>query len=276
MKRLLFVFAHPDDESMFGGTIAHYAGQGDQVSLICATKGEAGEISDPALASQANLGTTREAELRCACDRLGVSQLHLLGYCDSGMDGTPENELPTAFIQADSDEIRFKLVRLIRQIKPHAIVTFEPGGWYGHPDHIAAGRYAGEAFRLAADPGAFQTAGPAWQAKRLFHAVFLFTHFKPIIEHARQLGLDTSDFEELPFDKYEKLAGQITHRLNISKLHDQKWEAMLCHRSQFGEDHLIRSAPAELRRALLAEEDFIQVEPPAKTGSTLLGDLFGD
>ncbi len=273
MNRLLFIFAHPDDESMFGGTIAHYAGKGDQVSLICATKGEAGEISDPALASQADLGTTREAELRCACDQLGVSQLHLLGYCDSGMDGTPENELPTAFIQADSDEIRFKLVRLIRQMKPQAIVTFEPGGWYGHPDHIATGRYASEAFRLAADPEVFPTAGLAWHTERLFHAVLLFNQFKPIFDHARQLGLDTPDFGELPVERYERLASQITHRFEVSKVYDQKWAAMLCHRTQFGEENLIRAAPVEMRRALLAEENFIQVLPPAEPGFTPLVDL---
>ena len=141
MKRLLFVFAHPDDESLFSGTMAHYVQQGVQVTLVCATKGEAGEISDPSLATPDNLGTAREAELRCACDVIGITNLHLLGYCDSGMDGTPENDLPTAFIQADPDDVRLKLIRIIREVKPHIVVTFEPHGWYGHPDHIAASRY---------------------------------------------------------------------------------------------------------------------------------------
>jgi LmbE family N-acetylglucosaminyl deacetylase len=105
MKRLLAVFAHPDDEGAIAGAMIRYAQEGARVSLVCATKGEAGEISDPSLATPENLGSVREEELRCACEAIGISDLHLLGYCDSGMDGTAENERPTAFIKADPDEI---------------------------------------------------------------------------------------------------------------------------------------------------------------------------
>ena len=274
MKRLLIVFAHPDDESLFAGAMARYARQGVRVSLACATKGEAGEISDPSLSTPANLGSTREAELRCACDLIGVTDLHLLGYCDSGMDGTAENDRPTAFIQADPDEIRAKLVKIMRDLKPHAVITFEPKGWYGHPDHIAAGRYTTEAYHLAADPAAFPDAGPAWRPDRLFHAVLLVSSFKMMVDYAREQGLDTSDFDGVSFDEPQQLAAEITHKLDVSDLVELKIEAMLCHQTQFGDDNLMLRTPPELQQALMGEENYIQVDPPLKPAALPATDLF--
>jgi LmbE family N-acetylglucosaminyl deacetylase len=274
MKRLLIVFAHPDDESLFAGAMARHARQGVQVSLACATKGEAGEISDPSLATEANLGSTREAELRCACDLIGISDLHLLGYCDSGMDGTPENDRPTAFIQADPNEIRLKLVKLMRELRPHVVITFEPKGWYGHPDHIAAGRYTTEAYYLAADPAAFPAAGPPWRPERLYHAAILRASFKPLVDYAREQGQDTSNFDEMSFDEPEPLAAEITHILDVSDLFDLKKSAMLCHQTQFGADNFLLQAPQELQRTLMGQESYIQVDPPRKQAALPATDLF--
>jgi LmbE family N-acetylglucosaminyl deacetylase len=274
MKRLLIVFAHPDDESLFAGAMARYARQGVRVSLACATKGEAGEISDPSLATPANLGTMREAELRCACDQIGISDLHLLGYCDSGMDGTLENDRTTAFIQADPDEIRSKLVALMRDLRPHVVITFEPKGWYGHPDHIAAGRYTTEAYYLAADPAAFPAAGPPWRPDRLFHAVILRSSFKPMVDYAREQGQDTSNFDEMSFDEPEPLAAKITHTLDVSDLFELKKAAMLCHQTQFGDDNLLLQAPPEVQLILMGQENYIQVDPPREQTASPATDLF--
>ena len=94
-KRLLAVFAHPDDEAFgTGGTLSRYAAEGTHVVLVCATRGEAGEISDPDLATAETLGQAREEELRCSVEAMGVSELIFLDYRDSGMAGTPENEDP--------------------------------------------------------------------------------------------------------------------------------------------------------------------------------------
>ena len=99
---LLTVFAHPDDESFIcGGTIAEYASQGVRVVSVCATRGEVGITSDPALATRDTLGRVREQELQEASRVLGVAELHLLGYRDSGMEGTPENRDPRSLAQAD-------------------------------------------------------------------------------------------------------------------------------------------------------------------------------
>lgn len=274
MKRLLAVFAHPDDEGAVGGTLARYAQEGARVALICATRGEAGEISDPSLATPENLGDVREQELRCACAAIGIADLHLLGYCDSGMEGTTENDLSTAFIQADPDEVRGKLVRIIRQFRPHAVITFEPFGWYGHPDHIATGRYATEAYALAGDAVAYPEAGAPWQPARLFHTALMLSVFKPMVDYARahDLALDFPD--QFPVDREEALAAQITHRLDTDPYRKAKSAAMACHRTQFGPDHIFHMVPQEVMRIANRYEHFIQVEPPLAPPPSPGDDLF--
>ncbi|UCG24778.1 MAG: PIG-L family deacetylase [Chloroflexota bacterium] len=274
MKRLLAIFAHPDDEGAIAGTLARYAHEGVVVSLVCATKGEAGEISDPSLATTENLGSVREDELRCACAVLGISELHLLDYCDSGMEGTDENELPTAFINADPDEVRGKLVRIIRATKPQVVLTFEPFGWYGHPDHIAAGRYATEAFELAGNPDAYPEAGDAWLPSHLFHAVLSLSQFKAVVDYAREHGIDLNFPDEFPLEREEKLAAQITHRLDTQPYQEKKSAATACHRTQFGDDHLFRRVPQDIIWDSMRYEHFIQVEPPLTPAPTPFDDLY--
>jgi len=274
MKRIAAIFAHPDDEGLIAGSLAHYARDGGQVTLICTTKGEAGEISDESLASPGNLGSIREQELRCACDVIGISELHLLGYCDSGMEGTPENRKSTAFIQADPDEVRFKLVSLLRAIKPHVVITFEPQGWYGHPDHITTGRYATEAYHLSSDPEALPEAGPAWQPDRLFHAVLLQSEFREVAEYIRAQGLDSSDFDMIPWDEPDPLAEQITHLFDASPYAEIKEQSMRCHRTQFGDDHIFNQLPPELWRKVNRSEYFIQVDPAFERTAEPYDDLF--
>src|SRR3954454_17213823 len=136
MKSLLGIFAHPDDEGTMSGAILKYGKEGVATGLVCATRGEVGEISDPALATPENLGKVREGELRAAVTVLGVKYLWFLDYRDSGMMGTPENDHPGNFVQADKEEALGKIVKIIRDFKPTVMVTFDPTGGYGHPDHV--------------------------------------------------------------------------------------------------------------------------------------------
>lgn len=275
MKRTLAIFAHPDDENAVAGSIAYYARQGVRVALICTTSGEAGEISDPSLATPENLGTVREAELRCACNVLGISDLYLLGYCDSGMDGAPENEKETAFIRADPEEVRFRLVELMRRIKPHVVITFEPQGWYGHPDHIATSRYATEAFHLSGNPDAYKNAGLSWQPDRLFYSAFLRSRFKILVDYAREQGWDTTNFDGMSFDEPDLLEEQITHVRDVTDEMEIKGAAMRCHQTQFGEDSLFLKVPPEIQISTLGEEHFIQVAPDLAVVDSIASDLFG-
>jgi N-acetyl-1-D-myo-inositol-2-amino-2-deoxy-alpha-D-glucopyranoside deacetylase len=159
-RRILFVHAHPDDETISGGaTMASYAAAPDaHVTLVTCTLGEEGEIHVPELAllapSEADqLGGYRLGELDRACAALGVTDHRLLGgigrYRDSGMMGLPTNDHKRAFWQADLDEAAGYLVDVIREIRPQVVVTYDTNGSYGHPDHIQSHRVAMRASELA-------------------------------------------------------------------------------------------------------------------------------
>ncbi|MGX1851385.1 N-acetyl-1-D-myo-inositol-2-amino-2-deoxy-alpha-D-glucopyranoside deacetylase [Streptomyces sp. NPDC055299] len=160
-RRLLLVHAHPDDESINNGvTMARYAAEGAQVTLVTCTRGEEGEVIPPELASLApdrddTLGPYRVGELAAAMEALGVTDHRFLGgpgrYRDSGMMGAPQNERPDCFWQAPLDEAAAELVAVIREVRPQVMVTYDPNGGYGHPDHIQAHRVAMRGAELAAD-----------------------------------------------------------------------------------------------------------------------------
>jgi len=153
-QSILAILAHPDDEVLGpGGTLAHYAAGGYRVELVCATRGEAGEIAEASLATRQNLALVREQELRCSAAALGISQVTLLDYRDSGMEGTPDNDHPRAFVNATQESVLPELVKVIRHLQPSIIITFEPYGGYGHPDHIAINRHTLAAFEAAAESG---------------------------------------------------------------------------------------------------------------------------
>jgi N-acetyl-1-D-myo-inositol-2-amino-2-deoxy-alpha-D-glucopyranoside deacetylase len=178
--RLLLVHAHPDDESIgTGATMARYAAEGAQVTLVTCTLGELGEVIPPDLAHLAGagerLGAHRITELAAACAALGVGDQRFLGgpgrWRDSGMMGLPSNDDPACFWQADVDTAAAELARILREVRPQVLVTYDEHGFYGHPDHIQAHRVARRAISLAGDPGLTAApgrgAGP-WQVAKLY------------------------------------------------------------------------------------------------------------
>jgi N-acetyl-1-D-myo-inositol-2-amino-2-deoxy-alpha-D-glucopyranoside deacetylase len=156
---VLFVHAHPDDESIeTGATIAKYAAEGAQVTLVTCTLGELGEVIPPELADLAwdaggGLGQYRIGELAAACAALGVTDHRFLGgpgrWRDSGMMGTPANDEPGCFWRADVDEAARDLLAIITEVRPQVLVSYDARGFYGHPDHIQAHRVSRRAFELA-------------------------------------------------------------------------------------------------------------------------------
>jgi len=181
-RRLLLVHAHPDDESIAtGATIARYAAEGARVTLVTCTLGELGEIIPPELAHLAadadnRLGAHRIGELAAACAALGLRDQRFLGgpgrWRDSGMMGLETNDNPGCFWQADVAQAAAELARIIREVRPQVLVTYDENGFYGHPDHIQAHRVSRQAVRLAARhgpvPGA--TAGDArpWRVAKFY------------------------------------------------------------------------------------------------------------
>jgi N-acetyl-1-D-myo-inositol-2-amino-2-deoxy-alpha-D-glucopyranoside deacetylase len=156
---VLFVHAHPDDESIeTGATMAKYAAEGAQVTLVTCTLGELGEVIPAELARLASdadggLGRHRIGELAAACAALGVTDHRFLGgagrWRDSGMMGTPGNDEPGCFWRADVDEAARELLAIITEVRPQVLVTYDSRGFYGHPDHIQAHRVSWRAFELA-------------------------------------------------------------------------------------------------------------------------------
>ncbi|MFE9372944.1 N-acetyl-1-D-myo-inositol-2-amino-2-deoxy-alpha-D-glucopyranoside deacetylase [Streptomyces sp. NPDC006711] len=162
-RRLLLVHAHPDDESINNGaTMAKYAAEGVHVTLVTCTLGEEGEVIPPRLAHLApdregGLGAHRIGELAAAMKELGVEDHRFLGgpgrFRDSGMMGVEQNHRPGAFWNTGVDDAAASLVEVIRSVRPQVLITYDPDGGYGHPDHIQAHRVSMRAAELAAEPG---------------------------------------------------------------------------------------------------------------------------
>lgn len=251
---MLALYAHPDDESLCAGTLASLAADGVQVTLVCATRGEVGEISDPALATPETLPHVREAELRCAARAMGISEPVFLDYRDSGMAGTPPNEHPDAFMNADADEVVETLVGIIRRVRPQLVVTFDETGGYGHPDHIAIWRHTHAAVEAAADSERFPDAGEPWQAGRIAYAVFPRSFFVRMREKLVELGEDTSELDEFSERGIGFPDDQVHAIVDISAFVDQKFAAIECHRTQFGGDSFFsRVGEDEMRRMMTSE-----------------------
>ena len=268
---LLAIFAHPDDEAFgTGGSLSRYAASGAQVALICATRGEVGEISDPSFATPETLGEVRESELRCAAETMGVHELIFLDYRDSGMVGTPENDDPRAFINAPTAEVVQSLVSAIRRIQPDVVVTFEPNGGYGHPDHIAIHKHTVAAFHAAADP-AYPAPGSPWQAARLFYTAIPRSFFLKIRRQLEAAGEDVAQFAS--FEERGWPDEQVTVTLDVSATVADKWQALNCHRTQFGPKNLFRRLPEPAVKQLMSREHFALAWPESPPGFQM-ADLF--
>src|SRR5918998_5412252 len=173
---MLLVHAHPDDETINNGaTMARYVAEGAQVTLLTCTLGEEGEVLVPELELLApehadQLGGYRIAELRAAMEALGVGDWRFLGgpgrYRDSGMMGTPANEKPRAFWNADLDEAVAHAVPVVREVRPQVVVTYDENGGYGHPHHIHAPPGALGAGEAAADPGYRSDLREGWEVAK--------------------------------------------------------------------------------------------------------------
>lgn len=172
-RTLLAVLAHPDDESFgMGGTLALYAQRGAEVHLVCATRGEAGEMDPEYLEGFGSIAERREHELRCAAETIGLAGVHFLDYRDSGMHGSENNHHPQALAAAPLDEVAGKITHLIRRFCPQVVLTFDPIGGYRHPDHIAVHQATVLAFERAGDPAAYPGDRPPYRPQKLyFHTI---------------------------------------------------------------------------------------------------------
>ncbi|WP_436761588.1 N-acetyl-1-D-myo-inositol-2-amino-2-deoxy-alpha-D-glucopyranoside deacetylase [Streptosporangium sp. V21-05] len=238
-RRLMLVHAHPDDETIGNGaTMARYAAEGAHVTLVTCTLGEEGEVIPPELAHLAadrddTLGEYRAGELAAACAALGVTDHRFLGgpgrWRDSGMMGVAANHRANAFWQADLDEAAGELARIVREVRPQVLVTYDENGFYGHPDHIQAHRVAWRAVELAADP-AFEPSEP-WRVAKVYHTAMPRSVMYRTEEAMRERGAPflAEPVDDLPFGCRDKdVTTEIDARAHIGR----KIDAMRAHATQ--------------------------------------------
>jgi LmbE family N-acetylglucosaminyl deacetylase len=235
MATLVSFHAHPDDESIqTGGTIAKAAAAGHRVVLVFATRGEHGEVDDGFLGADELLAQRREVETHRSAEILGAQRVEFLGYHDSGMIGTPENDLPDAFWQADVEEAAERLATILREERADVLTAYDSDGGYGHPDHIQVHRVGVRAAELAGTP-------------RFFEATMNRDHIRRVMEEAVDAGNlppeDVPDVTEM--DSFGRPESAITTIVDVHDFLAQKRASMAAHASQIGEQSFFLAMPDE-------------------------------
>jgi LmbE family N-acetylglucosaminyl deacetylase len=235
---LMAVLAHPDDEAFgTGGTLAKYAAEGCNVYLVTATRGEAGQIAEPELATAANLPYVREQELRCACEIYDIHPPRFLDYLDG--------QLPIV----NQGQAVGKLVRFIRELEPQVLITFGPDGIYGHYDHIAVHRWATIAFDLAADPDCFpdQLAGVC-QPHQVSKVYFRALREEQVTAMSEDDKPAAVMMDGVPFYFVGRRDDEITTVIDVSDHLEAKLGGIQCHVTQVGLHSRFAEASDEVMR----------------------------
>jgi N-acetyl-1-D-myo-inositol-2-amino-2-deoxy-alpha-D-glucopyranoside deacetylase len=219
---LLAVVAHPDDEIFHGGALAYWSEQGARVTVACATNGEAGK-PHPSIGAVDDLGALRVEELRVSCARLGADEPVLLGFHDSARKERLRRDDPRALANVDMLEVETAIRRVIDRVKPHVIVTFDPHGWYYHPDHLAVHRATTAAFFSS---GVMGTEAPT----RLFYGTIRPEALRTLAEGTRGRGIA----EELDPAVFASAPEMIAVSFDARPYLDRKLSSLAAHRSAFG------------------------------------------
>jgi LmbE family N-acetylglucosaminyl deacetylase len=266
--RLLAVLAHPDDESLgFGGTLAKYADEGIEVSLVTATRGEAGRFFG-ALGGSGDpleVGRVREAELRAAAAVLGVGEVSILGFPDGALD-----HVPSAIV------IR-SIASHIRRVRPDVIVTFGPEGGYGHPDHIAVSQFAASAAVCAADAGFHVEDGselnsaPAHRVAKFYYLASRRDKWEAYQAAFRKLTI-TVDGVERQATPWPDWA--VTTQIDTSAVWPTVWQAVCSHQTQISIYEGLADLTTEQQKAIWGSQEFYRVFSAVNGGRELETDLF--
>jgi mycothiol S-conjugate amidase len=266
------VHAHPDDESSKGAaTYAYYSSLGDEVMVVSCTGGERGDILNDELPDLAmarrDLPGLRRREMAAAQAVMGI-QHRWLGYADSGMareDGTlPVNSFASIPVEISAEP----LVRLVRDFKPHVMVTYDENGGYPHPDHIRAHVIGVEAYGAAGDPARYPEAGEPWQVSKLYYdrilnstrlnavyeALLAARPDSPLIERMREMRgwMGERDFEA-------------TTRIPAGDFFEARDRALRSHASQVAPDSAFFFWPNDVQRQAWPTEDFQLIDSKVET-----------
>ncbi len=279
-RTLLFVGAHPDDETFgVGGTLAKYALAGTRVYYACATRGEAGDVDAKLLNGNSSIGDLRWTELECASGILGLAGIFHLGYRDSGMEGAVDNNHPEALAAAPLDQVAERIVKIIRDVKPQVVVTFDPIGGYRHPDHIAVHKAAVVAFHAAGDPAQYPEAGAAYRPQKLYFQVMSRKLLKLVVKALPLFGQDPRRFgrnKDVDLTALIEVEFPVHARVQVTGLARELQEkARACHYSQVGGGRPRLSVLGMVAKLAGQRDSYMRAYPPP-SGRRTEPDLFED
>lgn len=260
--KLMCVLAHPDDESLAtGGILAKYAAEGVETYLVTATRGELGWFGDPAeYPGPQVLGQIRAKELAEAARVLGLREVAYLDYLDGSLD------------QANPTEAIGRIVSHLRRIQPQVVVTFDPNGAYGHPDHIAISQYTTAAVMAAADSTYHGLGtGLPHRVSKLYYRSFRAAEAAAYQAAFGDLVMRI-DGQERRMIAWPNWA--ISTRIDTSAYWAQVWQAVACHRSQLPGYQALRDLPEEHHQNLWSTQTYYRAFSLVNGGREVERDLF--
>lgn len=253
---LVTFHAHPDDECInTGGVMAKAAADGHRVVLVLATGGEVGEVGDGVLEPGETLAERRAVETARAAEILGVARVAYLGYRDSGMVDTADNNAPGAFWAADVDEAAERLAAILREEDAEVLTVYDDHGGYGHPDHVQVHRVGVRGAELAGTPRVYEATMNRDQVAR-----FIRERRDDPAAEGIELPDGVADPDEITMGTPEAL---LTTAVAVAEFIDRKREALAAHASQVDETHFFLTMPIELFREAFGTEWFIRRGAPA-------------
>lgn len=257
---LMCVLAHPDDESLgMGGTLAKYAAEGIETYLVTATRGERGWFGEEKdYPGPEALGKIREAELLNAAQTLGIREVNFLDYMDGDLD------------QANPSEAIEKIVTHLKRIKPHVVITFDPSGAYGHPDHIAICQFTAAAVLAAADPTYSNTFTPHRVAK-LYYMAWPPAKMAAYESVFGELTMHVDDItrRSTPWPDWA-----VTSVIDTADYWDTVWKAVSCHKTQLAAYGQLEHLSPEHHKALWGSQEYYRALSLVNGGRARETDLF--
>lgn len=267
MPHTLVTFhAHPDDEAIAtAGVMAKAAADGHRVVLVVATRGEHAGFGHEMLEPGETMSERRVQETERAAEILGVARVEFLGYVDSGMMGTPENDVDGSFWTADVDEAAERLAKILDEERAEVLTVYDDHGGYGHPDHIQVHRVGVRAAELAGTPLVYESTINRDHIRRMFE--------QAIASGNSELpgGLDPDDLPDPDDTTFGSPESIITTVVDVRDYVDRKREAMVAHASQIDESHFFLKLPLDAFREAFGVESFIRRDAPDGAHDT---DLF--
>ena len=251
---MMAVHAHPDDEaSSTGGVLAAYSDEGVRTIVVTCTNGEFGDGPAGIKPGEdghdtADVAQRRLAELREAAKYLGVTELELLGYHDSGMPEWEYRNSPEAFCNIPLQNVIERIAALIEKYQPQVVITYDPDSVYQHPDHVHAAR--------AAIGAVEQTGIPA----KLYLTAMRRSEWQKIFEALRAAGEDVPEWELSDEERrqIEESEARITTEVDITSVLDRKRDALMAHASQIN-DSWFSKIPPDVVESAFGREWFIRV-----------------